>query len=73
MREAKKYMHHKTMHGVPPTDNEVTSEQCWTVSQVEEHVRNNPTRCIVLINDLVVDATAYLGEHVSPLSASFLN
>ena len=53
-------------------------EQCpsWTLEKTREYAAAQPGRCVLVVNGLVIDATAYLGEHVShhpsaPLSSDF--
>ncbi|KAF9068664.1 hypothetical protein BDP27DRAFT_1223879 [Rhodocollybia butyracea] len=71
IQEALAYMDHKSLHGVPPRDDEEDNEKCtWTVEEVKLYVRKQPGRCIVLVNGWIVDVTAYLSEH--PGGASIL-
>lgn len=64
--EAKTYMLDKLHNG---ENVELADAQCplWTFGQVRDFVAANPGRCVLVISGHVVDATGYLGEHVSPM------
>lgn len=68
-------MNHKSLHGVPPRDDldeqQETSEH-WNIEDARLYVREQPTRCVVLLNGWVVDVTSYLREHVSHQLGPFL-
>lgn len=77
MKEAAEYMKHKGHYGVPPPpeENETRTLEVWPLQKVEEFARENPKKCLIMINEFLVDATAYLGEHVRlhSLSSLFLD
>ncbi|KIK63589.1 hypothetical protein GYMLUDRAFT_443395 [Collybiopsis luxurians FD-317 M1] len=80
LNEALAYMSHKSLYGEPPKDDEddrnvgKTSNdkgcQYWTIDKARLFVKEQPGRCIVLLDGWAVDVTAYLGEH--PGGASLL-
>lgn len=37
----------------------------WDLSRVKDFAEAKPGRCVVVIDGFVIDATSYLGEHVS--------
>ena len=37
----------------------------WTVAQSRTYVASKAGRCVLILEDLVVDATSYMNEHVS--------
>ena len=69
MKEAQAYMKYKTSHGIPPEkEQEVTLDSTrWNVEKLKDYTQRKPGCCLVLINNNIVDATPYLGEHVCDL------
>lgn len=62
MKEATQHMAYKTEHGVElPLIVEDDTIERWSMEQLKQNVGG---RCIILINDLLVDVTSYLGDHV---------
>lgn len=44
----------------------------WTLAEARAYAAAKPGRCVLVVDDYVVDATAYLGEHVRSLRLSIL-
>lgn len=65
LKEAKAYMHLKAHHQAPVEDDDTWDGEVWTLDQVEDYRKSSPGRCMLLVRGFVVDATAYLAEHVS--------
>lgn len=70
VKEAKTFMANKANHGhthntSEDEDLEEWDGEIWGKGKLEEYVQSKPGRCLVLIRGFVVDATSYLGEHVS--------
>ncbi|KAF9041780.1 hypothetical protein BDZ89DRAFT_1100041 [Hymenopellis radicata] len=63
MKEAVSYMKHKRSHGYAEETEELWEGPHWNLAQVEAFVQESPGRCIILIDDFVVDATGYMREH----------
>ena len=42
----------------------------WTVGQARAYAAAKPGRCVLILEDFVVDATKYMVEHVSPGESS---
>lgn len=59
------YMSHKHHHGVPPPDVDTWEGERWDNDTLKRYVQERPGRCIILLDGYVVDATSYMGEHVS--------
>jgi hypothetical protein len=53
------YMQNGGIHGPAPPPVE---KEHWTLGEVEHY---SPGRCLILLDGLVVDATSFLGEHVT--------
>lgn len=41
--------------------------ESWDLSRVQDFAKAKPGRCVVIVGTFVIDATSYLGEHVSTL------
>ena len=41
----------------------------WDREQIIRYIKEKPGRCCLIIDDLLLDATTYLGEHVSSPSS----
>ncbi|CAK5264434.1 unnamed protein product [Mycena citricolor] len=68
LKEATDYMHYKHKHGSPPEELETDwTGEAWKLSRAHEYVNSKAGVCLVVVGDYFVDATSYLGEHVSPL------
>jgi len=67
VQEAASYMRHIAQHGVPPESEAMTTwdGEVWDLNRIEDYIRENTGRCVLLIHGFVVDVTTYLGEHVS--------
>ena len=68
VKEAKAYMARRTQkdHSNPDDEHaEVWEGEVWGTDEVKRYKLDKPSRCVVLIQGFVVDATTYLGEHVS--------
>jgi stearoyl-CoA desaturase (Delta-9 desaturase) len=66
--DAKAYMQHKeigTMVVEKDSAESVWDGPRWTKQDLEEYVQQYPSRCVLYIENFVVDVTSYLGEHVS--------
>ncbi|KAL0071122.1 hypothetical protein AAF712_001680 [Marasmius tenuissimus] len=68
MKEALGYMHHKTVHGVPPLEEQEEEKQAteWTIDKAIEYAFEQPDsrrRSLILVAGWVLDVTRYLGEH----------
>lgn len=66
VREAKWYMHGKTMVGFSEEeqDSDWTGQQ-WTTREVIDFVASHPRKCMMIIDGFVLDVTNYMKEHVS--------
>lgn len=69
VKEAKTFMatkaHHAHHSHSEDEDLEDWEGEIWGKNELEGYIRAKPGGCIVLIRGFVVDATSYLGEHVS--------
>jgi cytochrome b involved in lipid metabolism len=65
--EAIRYMQEKEKAKLVDLDLDVDSwdGEFWNIARVKEFTQRKTGRCFILINGFVVDATPYLGEHVS--------
>ncbi|EIW86998.1 delta 9-fatty acid desaturase protein [Coniophora puteana RWD-64-598 SS2] len=66
IKEAKLYMHHKIHHHglFGQTDSEDGWDgTSWSLKDIDEYITKKPGSCIVIIDDFVVDASSYMGEH----------
>ncbi|KAK1223610.1 hypothetical protein PQX77_013507 [Marasmius sp. AFHP31] len=68
MKEALGYMHHKTVHGVPPLEEQEAEKQAteWTIDEAIDYAFKQPgsrRRSLILVAGWVLDVTRYLGEH----------
>ncbi|PBK76831.1 hypothetical protein ARMSODRAFT_948673 [Armillaria solidipes] len=63
MLEAVEYMQHKYAYGVPPAEDDHWDGPNWTIDDVQSYIQGTLGRCVLLIDDFVIDATSYMGEH----------
>lgn len=71
IQEAKAYIQNKASgkgEADKETEEQWTGKQ-WCVKDVQAALYSNPLDCLVLIDNFVVDVTAYLGEHVSTFNS----
>ena len=64
LKEAKEYMHRKEILGVVEVETDAWYGEIWNARQVQEYVEKQG-KCVVMIDDFIVDVTSYLGDHVS--------
>ncbi|SJL06149.1 uncharacterized protein ARMOST_09485 [Armillaria ostoyae] len=63
MLEAVEYMQQKYAYGVPPAEDDHWDGPNWTIDDVQSYIQGTLGRCVLLIDDFVIDATSYMGEH----------
>ncbi len=68
MLEAVEYMQHKHAYGVPLAEDDHWDGPNWTIDDVQLYIQGTLGRCVLLIDDFVIDATSYMGEHVGIFS-----
>ncbi|KAG7452278.1 uncharacterized protein BT62DRAFT_294111 [Guyanagaster necrorhizus] len=61
--ESVEYMRHKCAYGVPPPEDDQWDGPNWTIDEVQLYIQSALGRCVLLIDDFVVDVTSYMGEH----------
>lgn len=65
--EATRYMQRKEKVALVYLDSDVDSwdGELWDITRVKEFAQTKAGCCLILINGFMVDATPYLGKHVS--------
>ncbi|TEB38788.1 hypothetical protein FA13DRAFT_1724731 [Coprinellus micaceus] len=66
--DAARYMHEKHQYGTlseSPTDESEDDWQgeIWDMDRLEKYQQGKPGKCIVLLDEFVLDVTSYLGDH----------
>lgn len=68
IREAKKHMVLKAGGTPAPDDDDSWNGPTWSLKEVDDYIKVQACRCVVIIDGFAVDATPYLKDHVSALS-----
>ena len=66
LKEAIEYMRQKETLGIVELEADTWNGGIWDKGQVQEYAKK-VGKCVVMIDDFVVDVTSYLGDHVSRL------
>ncbi|KAK0208735.1 hypothetical protein DFS33DRAFT_1253568 [Desarmillaria ectypa] len=61
--EAVEYMQDKRAYGVPSAEDDLWDGPNWSIKDVQSYIQGGLGRCVLLIDDFVVDVTNYMGEH----------